>query len=129
MPDYNNNQQQKIYCGSGKEFGQYGTVNISICLDDLPSDYITTSQKNGKRYVNLKLNRKREVDQWGKTHSLEVDTWLPNQQNGQNQSYQQAPQATQNQSYQQPQNGQSQQDNGWQQAPSMDAGFDNDLPF
>lgn len=66
----------KIYCGSGKAFGNYGQIGISLCLDDLPSDYVTTS-KNGKRYINLKLSPKQGTDQYGKTHYLEVDTWRP----------------------------------------------------
>ena len=66
----------KIFCGSGKEFGNYGTVNISVCLSDLPKEHITEGS-NGKKYMRLKLNRKREPDQYGNTHSLEVDTWKP----------------------------------------------------
>ena len=66
----------KIFCGSGKEFGNYGTVNISVCLSDLPKEFITEGS-NGKKYMRLKLNRKREPDQYGNTHSLEVDTWKP----------------------------------------------------
>lgn len=70
--------ENKIYCGSGKEFGQYGQVNASICLDDIPAEHITKGN-NGKRYVNIKVCKKREPDQWGKTHYLEIDTWRPNQ--------------------------------------------------
>jgi hypothetical protein len=66
----------KIYCGSGKRIGTYGTVSISICLDDIPAEYKTKS-KNGKVYVNLNVNEKREADQYGKTHSVTVDTWKP----------------------------------------------------
>ena len=68
----------KIFCGSGKEFGIYGTVNISVCLSDL-KEHITEGS-NGKKYIRLKLNRKREPDQYGNTHSLEVDTWKPEKQ-------------------------------------------------
>ena len=69
----------KIFCGSGKEFGIYGTVNISVCLSDLPKEHIT-ERSSGKKYIRLKLNRKREPDQYGNTHSLEVDTWKPEKQ-------------------------------------------------
>jgi len=99
----------KIYCGSGKEFGQYGTVNCSICLDDIPQEHWQKG-KNGKTYLPIKINKKREPDQWGKTHSVEVDTWKPNQQ-------QQAPQQTGGQTIQQGQpSGQGFGDsNGWDQ--------------
>ena len=67
---------EKIYCGSGKEFGNFGSVNLSICLSDLPKEFITES-KNGKKYINIVLNKKKQVDQYGKTHSLEVNTYKP----------------------------------------------------
>jgi len=69
----------KIYCGSGKEFGQYGSVNLSVCLSDLPKEHIY--EYNGKKYIKLIVNKKKEVDQFGKSHSLEVDTWVPNKKN------------------------------------------------
>ena len=68
----------KIFCGRGKRFGQYNAISLSICLDDLPKEHITTG-KNGKRYIKLNVNEKREPDEWGNTHSVEVDTWKPDQ--------------------------------------------------
>ena len=69
----------KIYCGSGRVFGRYNTLGLSICIDDIPHDYITEG-KNGKRYVRVNVNQKKEIDKYGKTHSVEVDTWKPNNQ-------------------------------------------------
>jgi hypothetical protein len=73
----NNN---KIYCGSGKEFGQYGGINISICLSDIPEEYKRIG-KNNKAYVTLTLNKRQQVGQYGETHSLEVNTYKKDQQN------------------------------------------------
>lgn len=72
--------QEKIYAGSGKiQSGQYGEFyKISVCLDDIPVEHITTA-KNGKRYVNLNVNKKKETDQYGKNLSVQVDTWKPEQ--------------------------------------------------
>lgn len=67
---------EKIYVGSGKKSPQYDITSISVCLSDIPKEHITKSQ-NGKSYVNLKVSAKREPDQYGKTHSVEVDTWKP----------------------------------------------------
>ena len=69
---------EKIYCGSGKtKTGQYGDFySVSICLSDLPKEHITTA-KNGKKYVNVVINKKRETDQYGKDLSVTVDTWKP----------------------------------------------------
>jgi hypothetical protein len=68
---------EKIYCGRGKTFGQYGTISVSICLDDIPAEYITKSDKNGKRYVKVNVDAKREADDYGNTHTVTVDTWKP----------------------------------------------------
>lgn len=69
---------EKIYCGSGKtKTGKYGNFeSVSICLDDIPAEHITTG-KNGKRYVNLTINKKKEPDQYGKDLSVQIDTWNP----------------------------------------------------
>ena len=71
--------ENKIYCGSGKtQISQFGEFyKISVCLDDLPEEHVTTA-KNGKKYVNLTINRKKETDQYGKNLSVTVDTWKPN---------------------------------------------------
>jgi hypothetical protein len=110
-------ENNKIYCGNGKAFGQYGGVNISICVDDIPPQYIKKSEKNGKRYISLKVNQKREADQWGKTHSVEVDTWEPNQNNGQQGFNQQGGQQ------------QQQQNLGGPQTPPPAQQVTNDDPF
>jgi len=70
--------EPKIYCGSGKtKSGQYGEFfSVSICLSDLPAEHITTA-KNGKKYINLNINKKQAPDQYGKDLSVQVDTWKP----------------------------------------------------
>lgn len=67
---------EKIYIGRGKKVGQYGTIAVSICIDDIPKEHITKAG-NGKRYLNLNIAEKREPDQYGYTHSVAVDTWKP----------------------------------------------------
>jgi hypothetical protein len=67
--------EQKIYCGSGVSKND-GWSKISICLSDLPKEYMTTA-KNGKVYINLNINKKKEVDQYGKDLSVSVDTYKP----------------------------------------------------
>lgn len=69
---------QKIYVGSGKtQSGKFGEFyKVSICLSDLPAEHITTA-KNGKKYINLAVNKKQAPDQYGKDLSVQVDTWKP----------------------------------------------------
>ena len=64
---------EKIYCGNGKK-GQY-SVKMNICLDDVPAEWIKTG-KNGKRYIRLELNERKNIDQYGNTHGVSVDTWV-----------------------------------------------------
>jgi len=68
----------KIYCGKGRAFGNYGQVGLSICIDDIPTEYIDTG-KNGKRYVRVNVSAKKEKDKYGYTHAVTVDTWRPSQ--------------------------------------------------
>jgi len=87
----------KIYVGSGKVVGKYGQIGVSLCVSDIPKEHIFTSQKTGKKYINLKVCEKKQVDQYGKTHYVEIDTWQPNQapqQTGQPQTNQQNVQQT-----------------------------------
>lgn len=70
--------EQKIYCGSGVTKSD-AWQKVSICLSDLPKEYITTA-KNGKKYINLNINKKKESDQYGKDISVSVDTWKPTPQ-------------------------------------------------
>ena len=61
--------KEKIYVGSGIEKFDGNLIQQTICLSDL--------RDNAKDYIKLKTVKKREVDQYGKTHYVEVDTWKP----------------------------------------------------
>ena len=71
-------ETKTIYCGSGKtKTGKFGEFfSVSICLSDLPAEHITTAS-NGKKYINLNINKKQQPDQYGKDLSVQVDTWKP----------------------------------------------------
>jgi hypothetical protein len=71
-------ENKTIYVGSGKtQQGKYGDFfKVSICLSDLPKEFITEA-KNGKKYINLAINKKQQPDQYGKDLSVQVDTWKP----------------------------------------------------
>lgn len=43
----------------------------SICLSDIPKELITTA-KNGKKYLNVVVNQRREVGQYGHTHYIKA---------------------------------------------------------
>jgi len=76
---------EKIYIGSGKEkvFPDGGSViNCMITLDGLNQifkDHGFTTDKGVKK-LKIIVGKRREPDQWGNTHSVEIDTWKPQQQ-------------------------------------------------
>ena len=72
------NKTEKIYVGSGKEKFEGNMVQTSVCLTDITNnakEYIFEFE--GKKYIKLNVCKKREVDQYGKSHYVEVDTWKP----------------------------------------------------
>jgi hypothetical protein len=68
---------EKIYCGSGKSHPSYDIVNIDVCLGKIPKEFIS-EDKNGNKWLKLTVSKKKEVDQWGKSHTVTVNTWKPN---------------------------------------------------
>lgn len=46
---------------------------ISVCLSDLPKDKITTSEKNGKKYISLVVDDRKEADQYGNDLTVYVN--------------------------------------------------------
>ena len=46
-------------------------IVISLCADDL-KPHLTKSEKNGKYYINLVVDTKKETDQYGNTHTIYV---------------------------------------------------------
>lgn len=84
------NMADKIFCGSGKkkEFPNGGTITtVNLDMDTLErvfNEYGFTTN-GGKRILKVKVSSKRETDQYGNTHSVEIDTWKPDNQGGSNQ--------------------------------------------
>ena len=120
---------EHIYIGSGKEktFQNGGSViSLSLEIDELERIYEAYGfkTKSGKRYVRLTVGKRREVGKYGETHTLEVDTWKPDQnaqgshQNTSNDAgYQKRPQNANT--------GASRADTGIPEPPD----FPDDIPF
>lgn len=73
---------EKIYVGNGKKHtfpnGGY-EIKIRLSLDglkELHTKYGFTTDA-GKHMLTLIVGEKREVDQYGNTHNVRVDTWKP----------------------------------------------------
>jgi len=82
---------QDIYIGNGKEKvfeDGNSVVNIGICIDtidEIPDEFIHHAG-NGKTYLNMVVGRRKggEVDKFGNTHWVKVDTFIPNKNEGSN---------------------------------------------
>lgn len=55
-------------------------ITISVCLSDIPKEQIVEA-KNGKEYVNLVLDERREVGRYGETHMLYMSQTKEERQN------------------------------------------------
>lgn len=68
---------EKNYVGNGKKVGQYDLINFSVCLSDLPKELIY--EYKDKKYINLTIGAKKEVDQYGKSHAVWINEFKPEQ--------------------------------------------------
>ena len=69
----------KKYVGTGRQAPNgMEIVNISIAESKVKEFW---SEYNGERYLRLGVSKKREADQYGKTHSVYIDEWQPNSNN------------------------------------------------
>ena len=69
---------EKIYIGSGKEKFEGSLVEATINLSKIMKtckDFIF--EYGGDKYIKLKVVKKKQEDQYGKSHYVEVDTWKP----------------------------------------------------
>ena len=67
----------KIYCGSGKEKFDGNLVEITINLSKIKDCKTEIFEYNNDKFIKLKVVKKREEDEYGKTHYVEVNTWKP----------------------------------------------------
>ena len=73
---------EKIYVGNGKRINDW-KIGVSLCVTDIPKEWIKTSEKTGKKYLSLNLcERKNGADRFGNNYSLEINTWAPGQKEG-----------------------------------------------
>ena len=75
---------ERFYCGSAKardtQYGEQLTVSVDLTeCTRLFADYGYITKDGKKHYITLKINRRREVGKYGETHTVEVDTWKPEQ--------------------------------------------------
>ena len=57
--------------------GVFKTLKLSLCVEQLDKLKFKKGG-NGKMYLNLDIVERKEVGQYGDTHSVKYDTWEPN---------------------------------------------------
>ena len=70
-------KQEPIYVGNGIEKFNGNLIEISVCLRDVEKHKYDFK---GKNYVKLKVSKKKQVDEYGKTHSVQVNLWKPKEE-------------------------------------------------
>ena len=70
-------KQEPIYVGNGIEKFNGNLIEISVCLTDVEKHKYDFK---GKNYVKLKVSKKKQVDEYGKTHSVQVNLWKPKEE-------------------------------------------------
>ena len=69
----------KIYLGNGKEFFDGNEIKFSLNLTKLKEAAEHIFEFKDNKYIKLKVCKKKETDEYGKTHSVQVDTFKPKQ--------------------------------------------------
>ncbi len=110
---------EKIYVGKARyhQFRDGG----EICKIWIPDMDLLNQNVNAKGGVNLIMSQMQNPDSAGNTHTLYVDDYVPNQQGGDSNRQNRAPQAQRGGYQQQP----PQQRGGYQSRPQRPSGRDN----
>lgn len=79
--DNNSNSQAVLYIGNGVGKFDDNLVEAFVCLSRIPQEFRKQikNKKTGvmETWAPIKIQKKRETDEYGKTHSVQVDTWVP----------------------------------------------------
>ena len=67
----------KIYLGNGKEFFDGNEIKFSLNLTKLKEAAEHIFEFKDNKYIKLKVCKKKETDEYGKTHYVQVDTFKP----------------------------------------------------
>ena len=67
----------KIYLGNGKEFFDGNEIKFSLNLTKLKEAAEHIFEFKDNKYIKLKVCKKKETDEYGKTHYVQIDTFKP----------------------------------------------------
>ncbi len=65
---------ERKFVGGGKQNGDY-YINISLTKSKIKDHFF---EYNGEEYIRLTIGKRKEVDQYGKTHAVWINDYDPN---------------------------------------------------
>jgi hypothetical protein len=75
-------QTERIVLGNltAKELKNGKVIEGAICLDHLNTEQVQDLiyEIEGKRYLNIKIVQRKKPSDWGRTHFIQVDQFVPN---------------------------------------------------
>jgi len=66
-------QKPRKYCGNGVQSGDF-YINLSLKKSQIDQHFF---EYNGEQYVRLTVGKNREVTQYGKSHSVWINEYQP----------------------------------------------------
>ena len=73
--------EEKIFVGNGKEKFNGDKISVTIDLESLREVVKPHAfEYNGRRYIRLNVQKRRQPDEYGRSHYVAVDTWQPDSQ-------------------------------------------------
>ena len=69
--------EKAIYVGNGKEKFNGETIEFSLSISKLRELKEHFFEYNNVEYIKLKVCKKKEVDQYGNSHNVQVNTFKP----------------------------------------------------
>mgnify|MGYP003120876388 CR=1 FL=1 len=80
----NSKSTDTIYIGNGVEKFDGNLVEAFVCLSRIPQEFRKQIKNNKtgimETWAPIKVQKKRETDEYGKTHSVQVNTFVPEPQ-------------------------------------------------
>jgi len=70
-------KEKKVYLSNLKTIGQTNGLKGRIYMDKI-EQYFETDDK-GRQYIQFAIWPNKELDQYGNSHSMQLDTWKPTQ--------------------------------------------------
>lgn len=70
-------EKKTNYVGNLKPIGEDG---LRMRIKKMKLDPFWKTSDNGEQYIDVIINRKQTVDEYGQTHYMKINDWVPTKQ-------------------------------------------------